>query len=271
MVYYRPQVAEHDLKAMAALDRIFTRRPFYGSRRLRFTLARDFGLTLGRDHVRRLMGLMGLVAVYPKPKTSWPDPGHVLYPYLLKNVTAQSANHIWGADITYIHLARGYCYLCAVLDWSSRYVLAWTLSPTLEADFCTRALKQAIGEYGPPTISNTDQGSQFTSVEYLAVLKTNQVRVSMDGRGRCLDNIFTERLWRSVKYEEVYLKSYGDIAEARTNLAEYFRFYNEERPHMALQNQTPAQVYAKSQNKKPSFNGQNPNLLTLPSLSPVAV
>lgn len=268
---YRPQIKAADLKALAALDETYTRHPFYGSRRLRIILARDYGLAICRDHVRRLMRCLGLTTLYPKQNTSRPAPGHLLYPYLLKNITAQYPNQVWGADITYIRLAHGYCYLMAILDWYSRYVLAWTLSPTLEADFCVVALTQAIDQYGAPVISNTDQGSQFTAQEFIGRLHARNVRVSMDGRGRCLDNIFTERLWRSVKYEEVYLKSYTDITEARSNIAQYFQFYNEERPHMALQDQTPAQVYAKSHNKKPSSDGLNLNFSPLSSLCKTVV
>ena len=235
---------------MDAIDRLFTDAPYYGVLKMQAALKRECQIIIGRDHTRRLMRLMGVVAIYPRRTryTSAPDKQHPIYPYLLKNVTAGYPNHIWGADITYIRLARGWCYLVAIIDWFSRYVLSWELSPTLASDFCLTAITGAIRSHGAPEISNTDQGSQFTDQRFIAELRKKNVRISMDGRGRCMDNIFTERLWRSVKYEEVYLKSYQTIEDARNNLAAYFRRYNETRPHQSLNYQTPAEVYYK--NKK---------------------
>jgi putative transposase len=253
-VYYTPKVNEADLAAMDAIDRLFTKYPFYGVLRMQAALRREADITIGRDHTRRLMRLMGLEAIYPKPRknTSILDKQHAVYPYLLNGVIADHPNHIWGSDITYIRLEHGWCYLYAIIDWYSRFVVAWELSASMETDFCIRALRNAIEQYGIPEISNTDQGSQFTDREFIDVLKENDIRISMDGRGRCMDNIFTERLWRTVKYEEVYLKSYADIPDAQTNLAAYFRFYGEERPHQALRYHTPAEMYLKTKKEKSS-------------------
>lgn len=244
---------------MDAIDRIFTKCPFYGVPKMQDALRRVAGIIIGRDHTRRLMRLMGLEAIYPKKKiaTSIPDKQHAVYPYLLRGITADHPNHIWGSDITYIRLLHGWCYLYAIIDWYSRFVVGWELSPTLETEFCIRALRNAIEKYGIPEISNTDQGSQFTDKDFITVLKENDIRISMDGRGRCMDNIFTERLWRTVKYEEVYLKSYADIPDARTNLTGYFGFYDNERPHQALRYQTPAEVYLGSENFKKTQNIEN--------------
>lgn len=230
---------------MDAIDRLFTDRPIYGVLKMQAALNREYGITIGRDHTRRLMRLMGLEAVYPKRRknTSIPDNAHRKYPYLLTNITASCPNHVWGSDITYVRLEQGWCYLVAVIDWFSRYVVGWRLSATMESAFCVDTMACAIEQQGIPDISNTDQGSQFTDKGFIAVLKTNDIQISMDGRGRCMDNIFTERLWRSVKYEEVYLKSYQTIEDAHANLAAYFRFYNETRPHQALGYRTPDEVY----------------------------
>lgn len=230
---------------MDGIDRLFTAHPFYGVPKMQQALNREYGITIGRDHTRRLMRLMGLEAVYPKRRknTSIPDKQHAIYPYLLRGITALYPNHIWGMDITYIRLETGWCYLVAVIDWFSRYVSGWKLSPMMESAFCIDTMADAIEQHGVPDISNTDQGSQFTDKEFIGVLKMNDIQISMDGRGRCMDNIFTERLWRSVKYEEVYLKSYRTIEDARINLATYFRFYNETRPHQSLGYRTPDEVY----------------------------
>lgn len=233
---------------MDAIDRLFTAYPFYGVPKMQAALNREYGITIGRDHTRRLMRLMGLEAVYPKKSrnTSIPDKQHAIYPYLLRGVAAQYPNHIWGSDITYVRLETGWCYLVAILDWFSRYVVGWKLSATMESAFCIDAMTDAIAQHGIPDISNTDQGSQFTDKDFIMVLNGNEMHISMDGRGRCMDNIFTERLWRSVKYEEVYLKSYQTIEDARDNLAAYFRFYNETRPHQALGYRTPDEVYGEN-------------------------
>lgn len=245
-LYYKPVVNAADIAAMNAIDRIFTARPFYGSRRIREDLAQDYRIAICRDHVRRLMRQMGLAAVYPQKAhdTSQKHPQHVIYPYLLRHMTAIAPNHIWGSDITYVPLAHGFCYCYAIIDWFSRNVVGWDISPTLASEFCVTTMAEAIDANGPPAISNTDQGAQFTDHAFIAELKGHGVAISMDGRGRCLDNIFTERLWRSLKYEEVYLKSYADIADARCNIAAYFRFYNTERRHQSLGRRTPADVYA---------------------------
>lgn len=249
---------------MAVIDRLYTSHPFYGVSKMQQVVRREYNITIGRDHTRRLMRLMGLEAVYPKKRknTSIPNKQHAIYPYLLRDVTAQHSNHIWGMDITYIRLGKGWCYLVAVIDWFSRYVAAWELSSTMESAFCIAALTDAIEHYGVPDISNTDQGSQFTNKEFITVLKMNEIRISMDGRGRCMDNIFTERLWRTVKYEEVYLKSYQTIEDARNNLAAYFQFYNETRPHQALKYRTPAEVYHETKTSPANIKKSNRRILS---------
>lgn len=249
---------------MDALDRLFTAHPFYGVPKMQVALSREYGIAIGRDHTRRLMRLMGLEAVYPKQRknTSIPDKQHAVYPYLIRNVSVTHPNHIWGTDITYIRLETGWCYLVAVIDWFSRYVVGWQLSSTMESAFCIDAMVGAIAHYGIPDISNTDQGSQFTDKDFVTVLKTNDIQISMDGRGRCMDNIFTERLWRSVKYEEVYLKSYQTIEDARINLAAYFRFYNETRPHQALGYRTPAEAYGKNSTLSATIQKSNRRILS---------
>lgn len=258
---------------MDAIDRLFTDRPFYGVPKMQAALKREYALLIGRDHTRRLMRLMGLEAVYPKqPKnTSIHDKQHAIYPYLLRGVMTQYPNHIWGSDITYIRLEQSWCYLVAIIDWFSRYVVGWSLSPTLESLFCIDAMAAALEHYGTPDISNTDQGSQFTDRSFLTVLQDHDIRISMDGRGRCIDNICTERLWRSVKYEEVYLKSYTDIEAARKNLDAYFQFYNGARPHQSLQYQTPAEVYCKNKNKEIPNVIKKSNRRILSNLSTITV
>ena len=242
-LYYKAvPISEHDLEMMRHIDKIHLKYPFMGSRGIRNEL-RDLGHTLGRGHVRTLMKKMGIWALYQKPRLSVPHPAHKVYPYLLRGIQISRANHCWAADITYLPMARGFCYLVAVMDWASRKVLAWRLSNTLDASFCTEALEEAIRNYGLPEIFNTDQGSQFTSETFLNILTTNGIRISMDGRGRWMDNIFIERLWRSVKYEDVYLKAYGSIPETRRGLAEYFAFYNTRRRHQRLDDRTPDAVY----------------------------
>lgn len=241
-VYAKPVFSERDKKIMDALDCIYTDLPFYGSRRMVTELVDRFGLHAGRHKVRRLMANLGLETTYPKPHTSMAHPTNVTYPYLLGNVAANHPNHIWGTDITYIPMKRGFCYLVALLDWFSRYVVAWKLSPTLEIEFCLSNIKRALLT-AKPDIHNSDQGSHFTSPRYTNLLSAVGVKISMDGRGRCMDNIFTERLWRTVKYEDVYLKGYAEFTEAEEGLDNYFRFYNEKRRHSSLGNRTPADVY----------------------------
>lgn len=271
--YYEPKVSAFDLAAMAKIDEIFTKRPFYGVRKVWRDLKNTHGLEIGRDHVGRLMKEMGLEAIYPKAKkTSVKNPNHRLYPYLLRNIGPAYPNHIWGSDITYIRLAHGFCYLYAILDWWSRYVVGWALSPSMESDFCVETMRKAILKYGSPEFSNTDQGSQFTDIKFTGVLAGNNVRISMDGRGRCMDNIFTERLWRSVKYEDVYIKSYENIEEAKKNLDAYFKFYNSERLHQSLDYKTPESVYESKKPAAPDTKSHNTlTILTSPLLSTTAV
>jgi len=228
---------------MNAIDEIYTACPFYGSRRMAVELGRTHGVTVCRDHVRRLMGKLGLEAIYPKKQRgSEPDGAHRKYPYLLNGLPIISPNQVWGTDITYIRLAKGFCYLVALIDWYSRYVVAWQLSDTLHMDFCLENLDRALTT-ATPAIHNSDQGSHFTSPAYTDILAKANVRISMDGRGRCMDNIFTERLWRTVKYEDVYIKSYATVDEARSGLGNYFPFYNEKRPHQSLDYRTPEELY----------------------------
>ncbi len=243
-VYYEraPSVSEADLALMRILDELHLKYPFMGSRRLRDELAKR-GHPINRKRVQRLMRLMGLEALYPKKRTSVPHPAHRVFPYLLRHLAVDRPNQVWAADITYIPMARGFLYLVAIVDWASRAVLSWRLSNTMEADFCVEALNEAIERFGRPSIFNTDQGAQFTGEAFLGVLEQNKIRISMDGKGRWMDNVFVERLWRSVKYEEVYLKAYSTVHEARTSLAKYFDFYNHERGHQSLDKLTPWQVY----------------------------
>ena len=227
---------------MNAVDEIFTGRPFYGSRRIKVDLRLDYGIDISRERTQHLMRSLGLVAVYPKPNLSKAAPMNTKYPYLLKGLAILRPNQVWGSDITYIRTAHGYVYLVAFIDWFSRYVVAWRLSDSMELGFCLEALDEALG-VAVPEISNTDQGSQFTANDFTSRLLEKGVSVSMDGRGRCMDNIFTERLWRTVKYENVFLKSYHDLDEAQAGLTEYFKFYNQARRHQSLGYRTPAEVY----------------------------
>ena len=231
-----------NLALMQRIDELYTAHPFYGSRKMTAVLRRE-GWAVNRKRVRRLMRLMGLQSLAPCPDTSRAHPAHPVYPYLLRDTVVERPNQVWATDITYIRIERGFAYLVAVMDWQSRKVLAWRLSNTLDTEFCVEALQEALRSFGPPEIFNTDQGSQFTSREFTGVLQAHGIRISMDGKGRAFDNIFVERLWRSVKYEEVYLKHYETLREAREGLTAYFRFYNTERPHQSLGNQTPAEVY----------------------------
>jgi putative transposase len=230
-----------NLQLMRLLDEQYTATPFYGVRRMTAWL-RGQGYAVNRKRVARLLHRMGLEALYPKPRLSQPAAGHTIYPYLLRGVTVERVNQVWSADITYIRLQAGFVYLVAVMDWFSRYVLSWALSITLDLSFCVEALEQALGQ-GCPEIFNTDQGVQFTSQAFTARLKQRGIRISMDGRGRALDNVFVERLWRTVKQEEVYLHDYQSVQDARQGLVRYFVFYNEARLHQALGYQPPAAVY----------------------------
>jgi putative transposase len=227
---------------MRVIDEIHMKHPFMGSRSIRDQL-QDKGYQVGRQHVSTLMKKMGIAALYRKPRLSKPHPNHKVYPYLLRGLEITRANHVWAADITYLPMARGFCYLVAIMDWASRRVLAWRLSNTLDASFCVEALQEALTRYGVPEIFNTDQGSQFTSDDFIGVLENHGISISMDGKGRWMDNVFIERLWWSVKYQDVYLKAYGSIAEARKGLTEYFEFYNSRRRHQSLDRKTPDAVY----------------------------
>ena len=243
--YYEPlPVPERDLVLMRRLDELHLKWPFLGARRLRDLLQAD-GFEVGRKHVVTLMRKMGITTLYRKPRTSTPGSGpeHRVYPYLLRNLAIERANHVWAADITFVPMAKGFLYLVAIMDWASRRVLAWRTSNTLTADFCVEALQEAMARYGTPEIFNTDQGSQFTSEAFTSVLKCAGVRISMDGKGRWVDNVFVERRWRSVKYEEVYLHAYVSIAEANRRLAIYFDFYNRIRIHQSLDRITPDTAY----------------------------
>lgn len=233
-----------DLLFCRLIDEEYTNRPFYGSRRMVIFLRKQ-GHQVNRKRVQRLMRLLGLAGMAPGPATSNRHPAHKIYPYLLRGVPVTRPNQVWSTDVTYIRLARGFAYLVAIIDWYSRKVLSWRISNSMDAAFCVDCLEDALREYGKPDIFNSDQGSQFTSHAFTGVLKREGVAISMDGRGRALDNIFVERLWRSVKYEDVYLKGYATIGELTIGLAQYFAFYNGERPHQSLGYKTPCEVYAR--------------------------
>ena len=242
-VYYAPQpISAADLAVMRRMDELHLAFPFAGSRMLRDLLMAE-GFRVGRLHVATLMKRMGLEAISRKPNTSKPAPGHKIYPYLLRKLPVTRPNQVWAMDLTYIPMARGFVYLAAVVDWFSRRVLAWRLSITMEAAFCIEALEEALVRYGRPEIFNTDQGSQFTSHDFTSVLSKNSIAISMDGKGAWRDNVFVERLWRSIKYEEVYLKAYDSVSEARASIGRYLTFYNGQRPHSSLDRRTPDQAY----------------------------
>ncbi len=243
--FYRKSkpASRSDVRVMNLLDEIYIRRPFYGSRRMRIELFKMEGIRINRKRVQRLMRLMGLEAIYPKPNLSCPNQAHRIYPYLLRSIAVTQRNLVWASDITYIRTTSGFVYLTVILDWFSRKVLSWRLSNTLDASFCVEALQEALLRYGAPEIFNTDQGIQFTSEAFTGVLIEHGIQISMDGKGRALDNVFVERLWRSVKYEDIYIRGYETMKEVKTGLREYFRFYNEERFHQGLDERTPDDVY----------------------------
>jgi putative transposase len=243
-VYYLPRpVPAADLAVMNRIDKLHLEYPFAGSRLMRDFLVRE-GRKVGRLHVATLMKRMGIEAIYRRPNTSKPAPGHKVYPYLLRKLPIMRPNQVWAMDITYIPMARGFVYLAAVIDWFSRKVLAWKLSITLDTAFCIEAVEEALAKYGKPEIFNTDQGSQFTSVAFTDLLKANEIAISMDGKGAWRDNVFVERLWRTIKYEEVYLRAYANVAEARASLGRYIDgFYNTRRPHSSLGRLTPDEAY----------------------------
>jgi len=242
-LYYRPQsVSEADLVLMRRIDKIHLEHPFAGARMLRDMLRRE-GYEIGRKHVATLMKRIGIEALYRRPNTSKPNLAHRIYPYLLRDLAIDRPNQVWAMDITYIPMARGFVYLSAVMDWASRRVLAWRLSNTMTPDASIEALEEAIVKYGTPEIMNTDQGSQFTSADFIGVLDTNQIRISMDGKGCWRDNVFVERLWKSIKYENVYLHAYEGVSQAKAGIGKYLTFYNEQRPHSSLDGRTPDDVY----------------------------
>ena len=245
-VYYLPRpVSSADLAVMRRLDQLHLELPFAGSRMLRGLLVAE-GCKIGRRHVKTLMRRMGIETLYRRPRTSKPAPGHKIYPYLLRNMEITRPNQVWAMDITYIPMARGFVYLAVVLDWATRRVLSWRLSITMDASFCIETLEDALARHGKPEIFNTDQGSQFTGSAFIGVLAINRISISMDGKGAWRDNVFVERLWRSVKYEEVYLRAYDSVGEARQSIGRYLDFYNGRRPHSSLDGQTPNQAYFNS-------------------------
>jgi putative transposase len=237
-----PPANENDLAVMRRIDELFTAWPFLGSRRMAAMLRAD-GHAVNRKRMQRLMRRMGIAALGPRPRTTKPAPGHKIFPYLLRNMAIDRPNQVWAADITYVPIGRGFLYLVAVIDWASRAVLAWRLSNTMDVSFCVSALEEALARFGRPDIFNTDQGSQFTSTAFTGMLAAAGIRISMDGRGRWMDNVFIERLWRSLKYEDIYLKGYADGREAKAGIAAWIAFYNTRRPHQALVNRTPMAVW----------------------------
>jgi putative transposase len=242
-VYYQPRpVSEDDLELMRRIDRLHLDCPFAGSRMLRDMLKLE-GFKIGRTHVSTLMKRMGIEALYRKPRTTKPRKGHKIYPYLLRNLVIDRPNQVWAMDITYIPMARGFVYLAAVVDWYTRRVLSWRISITMDVYFCLEAVEEALQRYGAPEIMNTDQGCQFTSRAFVSLMKENEIRISMDGKNSWRDNVFVERLWRSVKYEDIYLRAYESVSAVRTGLNKYFNFYNSRRPHSSLDGRTPDQVY----------------------------
>jgi len=245
-VYYLPRpVSPGDLALMRRIDELHLDYPFAGARMLRDLLGRE-GFGVGRLHVSTLMKRMGIEAIYRRPNTSKPAPGHKVYPYLLRKLAVTRPNQVWAIDITYIPMARGFVYLAAVVDWFSRRVLAWRLSISMDVSFCIEAVEEALGKYGAPEIFNSDQGSQFTSMAFTGLLRDNGIAISMDGRGAWRDNVFVERLWRSIKYEEVYLRAYDTVSDARTSIGKYLAFYNGRRPHSSLDRMTPDEAYFKA-------------------------
>jgi putative transposase len=242
-VYYKPRpLSEDEQKLMRIIDELHLEHPFAGNRMLRDFLLRD-GVRVGRRHMRTVMRRMGIEAIYRKPNTSKPAQGHKIYPYLLRSVAVTRVNQVWATDISYVPMKRGFVYLIAVIDWFSRRVLSWKLSITMDVSFCLEALDEALSKHGKPEIFNTDQGSQFTSEAFTGRLKKDGIAISMDGKGRWCDNVFVERFWRSIKYEEIYLHAYDSVSEARSGIGQYIQFFNNRRPHSSLQAQTPDQVY----------------------------
>ena len=241
--YYTPrEISQKDIATMNTIDQIYTEHPYYGNRRMKAELNYTHNIPIGRDHVRTLMKTMGIEAIYPKKNLSFPNKNHKIYAYLLRNMIITKPNHVWSTDITYVKLRNGFAYLIAVIDWFSRYVLSWRISNSLDIEFCLERLKDALKKY-KPNIFNTDQGSHFTSSQFTNILEDKKIQISMDGRGRCLDNIFVERLWRSVKQKKIYLNDYQNVTDVRNGLNEYFDFYNTKRRHQSLNYAFPRDVY----------------------------
>ena len=241
--YHKPKpISDEDLRLMKEIDSIHVKLPYYGSRRIAYELCQK-GFQIGRGHVSKLMKRMGISAIYCKPNLSKSCPAHKKYPYLLRDLEINRSNQVWATDITYIPMPKGFAYLIVVMDWYSRKTLSWRLSNIMDASFCIDALEEAIMKFGTPEIFNTDQGAQFTSNEFTGVLKKNNIKISMDGRGRWIDNVFIERLWRSLKYEEVYLKAYDHMSDAKHGIGDYLGFYNTKRPHQSFKNNTPDKIY----------------------------
>lgn len=242
--YYKPvELSETDLDLLKKLDELYTEDPTRGTRRMRGALRKRYRLKIGRDRIKNFMEMLGIAALYPKKNLSSPNGAHKKYPYLLRGVTVNRVNQVWSIDITYIRLKRGFVYLVAIIDWYSRYVLSWKLSTTLDRQFCIETLNEAIATYGTPEIFNSDQGSQFTSDEFTQILKDNEIKISMDGKGRALDNVFVERLWRTVKYEDVYLKEYRTVRDCHHGLTDFFKRYNCAREHQSLDYNYPEEIY----------------------------
>ena len=257
--YYEPVgTGTEELTLIRRIDELHLKRPFYGSRKIAWTLSQD-GAPVNRKRVQRLMRLMGIESVAPKPMTSEPSPEHSAYPYLLRHLKIEGVNMVWAADITYIPMSHGFAYLVAIMDWFSRRVLAWRLSNTMDTSFCVEALQEAVDVFGVPNIFNTDQGAQFTANAFTDVLLERGIKVSMDGRGRWLDNVFIERLWRSLKYEEVYLHAYETLSDAREGIGEYMIFYNDQRPHQSLGQQPPSVFYALMTSLDTTLEKENSN------------
>jgi putative transposase len=249
-VYYKPkQIKKRDLDLMRIIDEQYLETPFYGSRSMRNHIRR-LGWTINRKPIQRLMRLMGLQAIYPKPRTTKPHPQNKVYPYLLRGLKINRPDQVWAADITYVPMSRGFMYLVAIMDWHSRKVLSWRVSNSMDADFCVEALEEAIDKYGCPEIFNTDQGCQFTSESFINVLKRNNIKISMDGRGRFQDNIFIERLWWTVKYQYLYLRAFDDGKELKKGLKKWFQYYNQDRFHQSLEDWTPDEIYFMKQELK---------------------
>jgi len=246
LYYKKTDINEDDLEIMKLIDMQYTKYPFYGSRRMKEWLVKEKGYKVIRKHIRRLMRRMGLEGLAPKPNTSKPKKEHKKYPYLLKNLKIDRANQVWATDLTYIPMRKGFVYLVAIIDWYSRYVLSWRISNTMESDFCVDALNDALRLHGKPEIFNSDQGSQFTSDDFIDPLKENNIQISMDGKGRWVDNVFVERLWRSLKWEEVYPKCYDTVLEAKAGISAWLNFFNHERLHQSLNYKTPAEIYQNS-------------------------